>query len=192
MRVISGTFRGRTLKAPEGLSTRPVSARVREALFGILGDMSGARVLDLFAGTGAIGIEACSRGASRVVFVDSGAEQCRVIRANLEALGISGEVIQADVFRTVKRLAETGVVFDFVFADPPYERGLSDRAVESVCRLGLLSDGGIMAVTVRKTDALPPSAGDRSMIVDRRYGDTRLAIYGKMAGTMPSEVPGAE
>jgi 16S rRNA (guanine(966)-N(2))-methyltransferase RsmD len=179
MRVITGTLRGRTLKAPKGLATRPVPARVREALFAILGDMSGARVLDLFAGTGAIGIEALSRGADSAVFVDSGAEQCRVIRANLDALGVRGEVVRADVFSTIKRFARSGSVFDFVFADPPYERGLSHTALELVCGRGLLSPRGIMALTVRKTEELPPRAGDRMIVLDRRYGDTRLVIYGK-------------
>ena len=179
MRVIAGILRGRTLKAPKGLATRPVPARVREALFAMLGDMSGARVLDLFAGTGAIGIEALSRGAASAAFIDSGAEQCAVIRANLTALVIEGEVTRVDVFRAIERFAGEGRTFDFVFADPPYERGFSARTLESVCGRGLLSPRGIMALTVRKTEELPPLAGDRSIILNRRYGDTRLVIYGK-------------
>jgi 16S rRNA (guanine(966)-N(2))-methyltransferase RsmD len=179
MKVIAGTLRGRTLKAPKGLATRPVPARVREALFAILGNMSGARVLDLFAGTGAIGIEALSRGAASAVFVDSGAEQCAVIRANLSELGIEGEVVRADVFRAIGRIADIGRVFDFVFADPPYELGYSGKALEAVCTCGLLTPSGIMALTVRKTEELPHHAGDRVIVLDRRYGDTRLVIYGK-------------
>lgn len=179
MRVIAGTLRGRTLKAPKGLATRPVLARVREALFNMLGDMSGARVLDLFAGTGAIGIEAVSRGAASAVFVDSGAGQCAVIRENLSMLGIGGEVIRADVFRAIDRMAVEGRVFDFVFADPPYELGYSAKALEAVCTRGLLASRGIMALTVRKTEALPHLAGGCALMLDRRHGDTRLLVYGK-------------
>jgi len=178
MRVIAGTLRGRTLKAPKGLATRPVLARVREALFSMLGDMSGARVLDLFAGTGAIGIEALSRGAGSAVFVDSAAEPCRTIRANLDALGVEGEVVRADVFRAVERLVRGGRTFDFVFADPPYEQGYAGKTLEAVCGGGLLAPRGVMAITLRKTEELSSCAGDRTLQVDRRYGDTRLVLYG--------------
>jgi 16S rRNA (guanine(966)-N(2))-methyltransferase RsmD len=183
MKIISGTLRGRNLKAPRGLTTRPVLSGVREALFNVLGGMDGARVLDLFAGTGAIGIEALSRGAKSAVFVDSGAEQCAVIRDNLDALGVQGEVIRSDVPRALERFAKTGRTFDFIFADPPYEQGLSQAALEFVCGRGLLSPHGVMAVTVRKSEDLPGQTGTCERIFDRRYGDTRLAIYGERKKT---------
>ena len=179
MKIISGTLRGRNLKAPAGLATRPVLASVREALFNILGNMTGTHVLDLFAGTGAIGIEAISRGAESAVFVDSGAAPCAVIRDNLTALGITGEVIRSDVSRVLERFAKTGRSFDFIFADPPYEQGFSQATIEFVCGNGILAPHGILAVTVRKTEDLPECSGVCERIFDRRYGDTRLAMYGE-------------
>ncbi len=179
MRVIAGTKRGRSLRAPKGLATRPVLARVREALFSMLGDLDGARVLDLYAGTGAIGIEALSRGAETAVFVDSGVPPCRAIRENLDTLGLEGEIMKMDAARAVDLLARGGRMFDFVFADPPYDLGLAADAVVRVCGSGILAPRGIVAVTARKTETLPKDAGDdRTILVDRRYGDTRLAVYG--------------
>jgi 16S rRNA (guanine(966)-N(2))-methyltransferase RsmD len=183
MKIIAGTLHGRNLKTPKGLTTRPVIARVREALFTVLGDMSGTSVLDLFAGTGAIGIEAISRGAESVVFIDSGAEQCAVIRDNLSRFGAAGEVIRMDFCRALEKLSREGRSFDFIFADPPYEQGFSQQALEAVCGGDLLSPFGIMAITVRKTEEFPERSGERERIFDRRYGDTRLVMYGKSRGT---------
>lgn len=179
MRIIAGNLRGRKLKAPKGLATRPVLARVREALFNALGSIEGLRILDLFSGTGAIGLEGLSRGAQSAVFVESGAEQCAVIRSNLAALEMKGEVIRADVYRALDIFARAGRTFDFVFADPPYEQGMGSMTVNRVCKSGILSPEGVMAVTVRKNEELPKEAGTCRMIFDRRYGDTRLAMYGR-------------
>jgi 16S rRNA (guanine966-N2)-methyltransferase len=179
MKIIAGNLRGRKLKAPRGLGTRPVLARVREALFNVLGSLDDLRILDLFAGTGAIGLEALSRGAKSAVFVDSGYEPCETIRKNLAALGMEGEVIRSDVNRALDRFNTMGKTFDFIFADPPYERGMGGMTVVRVCESGLLASGGVMAVTVRKSEELPLEAGTCRMIFDRRYGDTRLAMYGK-------------
>ena len=177
MRIIAGSHRGKKLKSPKGLATRPVLARVREALFTILGDMSGLRVLDLFAGTGAIGLEALSRGADSLVLVESGFHQCSIIRDNLAALGREGTVIRADVSRALKRLVRDGKTFDFIFLDPPYERGFAQVAVKEIFAERLLSPGGIIAATVRHTESMPDGEGVYEMIFDRRYGDTRLVIY---------------
>ena len=179
MRIIAGNLRGRKLKAPKGLVTRPVLARVREALFNVLGGVEGLRILDLFSGTGAIGLEGLSRGAQSAVFVDSGAEQCAVIRSNIDALGMDGEVIRADVFRALDLFARKGRTFDFVFADPPYEQGMGRMAVTRVCENGILSSEGIMAVTVRKNEALPDETGSCIKLFDRKYGDTKLVMYGE-------------
>jgi 16S rRNA (guanine966-N2)-methyltransferase len=179
MRIISGNLKGRKLKAPKGLATRPVLARVREALFNSMGSMEGLRILDLYSGTGAIGLEGLSRGARSVVFVEFGAEQCAVISSNLASLAIDGEVIRSDVFRALDKFARTGKTFDFVFADPPYEKGMGSTTVKYVCESGILSSGGIMAVTVRKNEELPDPAGSCNIIFDRKYGDTRLVMYGR-------------
>jgi len=177
MRIIAGRLRGRKLKAPRGLGTRPVLARVREALFNVLGDVKGLRVLDLYAGTGAIGIEALSRGAESLVLIDSGHRQCRTIHENLSALGEDAFVIRSDVLKALRKLAADGSIFDFVFADPPYEKGLAQKTIVSVFDGGLLSGSGIMAVTVRHNEELPRGEDKYEIVFDRRYGDTRLVIY---------------
>jgi len=183
LRVIGGRLKGARLKAPRGLATRPVQAKVREALFSILGDVDGLGFLDLFAGTGAVGIEALSRGASEAVFVESGARQCRVIRENLAAVGAEARVFRSDTARALKRLESAGERFDIVFADPPYESGLSQETVALVCGGTLLSDGALLAVTVRKKETLPGTAGRCEIVVDRAYGDTRLVVYRKGPST---------
>lgn len=177
MRIIAGRLRGRKLKAPKGFATRPVLAGVREALFNVLGDLGGLRVLDLYAGTGAIGIEALSRGAVSLVLVDSGYKQCRVIRENLAIVGKDAVVIRSDVIKALEKLRNDGRIFDFIFADPPYEKGMAQETIISVFNKGLLSGSGVMAVTVRHDEELPGDEDKYEIIFDRRYGDTRLAIY---------------
>jgi 16S rRNA (guanine966-N2)-methyltransferase len=177
MRIIAGKFRGRKIKAPKGLATRPVLARVREALFNVLGDIEGTRVLDLFAGTGAVGIEALSRGAESLVAVEKGSQQIRIIHDNLSVLGVAARVIRSEVKTAIGKLSAEGERFDFIFADPPYDSGLAAAAVDAVFENGIISETGVMAVTVRKKENLPAGNDNYSMIFDRSYGDTRLAIY---------------
>ncbi|MCD6308300.1 MAG: 16S rRNA (guanine(966)-N(2))-methyltransferase RsmD [Candidatus Latescibacteria bacterium] len=177
LRVIGGRLKGARLKTPKGLATRPVQAKVREALFSILGDMDGVRFLDLFAGTGAVGIEALSRGASDAVFVESGARQCRIIRENLASVGSEARVFRSDTIRALKRLESAGCRFDIVFADPPYETGLSQETVSLVCSGPFLSGDALLALTVYKTESLPGASGGCETVFDRSYGDTRLVVY---------------
>lgn len=123
MRIIAGTYRGRRLKGPRGLELRPTSDRLRETLFDILGPgISGSFFLDVFAGTGAVGLEACSRGAREVVFVDSGRESCDLIRHNLGLCGISSgyRLVQRDAFTALRQLAQEKIKVDIAFLDPPY------------------------------------------------------------------------
>ena len=177
LRIIGGTFRGRKLKTLKGLATRPVLGRVREALFNVLGNIEGLRVLDLYAGSGAIGIEALSRGADSAVFVDSGFRQCRIIRDNLDIVGIHAEVIRLDSVSAVDRFRKSGSMFDFVFADPPYEKGLGVEILNAVCVSGIVTGNGLMALTVRQTEEIPATAGSWEQIFNRRYGDTRLVMF---------------
>src|SRR5437867_231202 len=141
MRVIGGTDRGRRLAAPRGFSTRPTAGRVREALFDILGPaVAGMRVLDLFAGTGAIGIEALSRGAARAVFVERGRDALRALRANLAALHLSRDrarVVAGDAVATLPALGRSELPFDLVFLDPPYATTVA-RVLEALARGPLL------------------------------------------------------
>ena len=189
MHIIAGRHRGRTLKTPKGFDTRPVLGKVREALFNALGDLNGIRVLDLFAGTGAVGIEALSRGAVSLTAVEAGAAQCRIIGDNLAMLGESADIVRTDVFRALKRLCESGRMYDLVFADPPYETGLSQRTVLAVLASDMVARPGLLAVTVRRREVLPGDpdwTGDAlpdgcAIVFDRRYGDTRLVVYRTMA-----------
>jgi 16S rRNA (guanine966-N2)-methyltransferase len=175
MRVIAGTYGGRTLKVPAGDATRPTSDRVREALFSILGPLDGARVLDLFAGSGALGLEALSRGAASVTLVDDAPAAIRAIRANLEALGASAEVRRADALRFLGSASAGGAHYDLILLDPPYRHaerlaGPLSAALPAVLALG--------AVAVAECDRRAPLALDLDLHDERRYGDTLIRIYG--------------
>jgi 16S rRNA (guanine(966)-N(2))-methyltransferase RsmD len=183
VRITGGEFRSRALRAPRGRATRPTSDRVREALFAILGGrVAGARVLDLYAGTGALGLEALSRGALRVTFVERGREALEAIRANVTALGVEArvEVVAAPVERA--RFIEPA---DLVFADPPYaDVPAAVRVLEEIVRGGALSDGATVVL-----EHPPPRAGEKpasgpeigGLLRDetRRYGDSCLTFYAR-------------
>jgi 16S rRNA (guanine966-N2)-methyltransferase len=177
VRVIAGTLLGRRLEAPPGRATRPTEDRVRTSLFDLLGPVpEGARVLDLFAGTGALAIEALSRGAGSAVLVERDAAAIRALRKNVETLGLVARV------RVLASDALTAPVrgdgpFDFVFLDPPYGSDLAERALPLA--VGLLARGGIAALEddARK-DPLPTPEGTTEW-KSRRYGDTRITLYRK-------------
>jgi 16S rRNA (guanine966-N2)-methyltransferase len=176
VRVIAGRFGGRRLVAPAGAATRPTADRVREALFSILGArVEGADVLDLFAGSGALGLEALSRGAAHATFVESAAPAQRALRANLEALGAEGEIARAEALRWLKGARQAARQYDLVFLDPPYR--------EAVALGGPLSD---LLPPVLAGEALVVSESDRRAPLEltlpitdeRRYGDTLIRIHG--------------
>jgi 16S rRNA (guanine966-N2)-methyltransferase len=193
MNIIAGKHRGRKLRTLKGQATRPVLGKIREALFNVLGDVSGLRVLDLFAGSGAVGIEALSRGASSLVAVEQSRAAVRIIRENLGLAGEAAEVVQDDVFRALRRLEAEKRSFDLVFVDAPYEEGLSQHAVLEVFARGLVAEPGFVVVTVRHGEALPGDAEwaggklpeSARMVFDRRYGDTRLAIFAREQAPVP-------
>jgi len=181
VRIVGGDFRGRSLRAPATAAVRPTSDRLRESLFNILahgyGDAAaGARVIDLFAGTGALGLEALSRGARFALLVDDGAEARALIRANVEALGVGG---RTRIFRrdaTKLGDAPAGEPFDLAFLDPPYGRGLAPRALASLVAGGWLREGALAVVE----EAAEAELGDQpgfEMAVRRVYGDTQIAIF---------------
>ena len=176
MRVIAGAYRGRVLKAPPGAATRPTSDRVREALFSILGArVAGARVLDLFAGSGALGIEALSRGAGEATFVDDAPAAIRAIRANLDALGAAAEVRRADALRFLGAASAAGAQYDLVFLDPPYRlaAGLGDALATALPVV--LAPG---AAVIAESDRRNPLELDLPILDERRYGDTLIRIHG--------------
>lgn len=175
MRVIAGVYGGRELVAPRGRETRPTSDRVREALFSILGDIDAARVLDLFAGSGALAIEALSRGAASATLVDSSPASVAVIRRNLEALGLAAEVVRRPALRFLGAACGDGRQYDLVFLDPPY-RQASALGRELTPALGpVLADG---ARVVAESDRRDPLSLGLPMLDERRYGDTLIQIYG--------------
>jgi 16S rRNA (guanine966-N2)-methyltransferase len=176
MRVIAGEWRGRPLKAPPGAATRPTSDRVREALFSILAPrIPEARVLDLFAGSGALGLEALSRGALSATFVDDAAAAVRAIEANLNAFGAEAEVRRADAVRFLAAARRDGAQYDLVFLDPPYR--LAERLAPALSEAlpAVLAPG---AVAVAESDRRAPLPLDLPLHDERRYGDTLIRIHG--------------
>jgi 16S rRNA (guanine966-N2)-methyltransferase len=180
MRIVGGRLGGRTLAAPQSQTIRPTADRLRESLFNILihayGDpISGARVLDLFAGTGALGLEALSRGAALAVFIDDSAEARGLIRANVTALGLGG--VTRIFRRDATRLGDSHPVgaFSLVFLDPPYGRGLADQALVSARVGGWLTPGALVVVE-EATDARFTPPGGFEEIERRRYDDTELVF----------------
>ncbi len=186
MRVVGGEFRGRALSAPAGRDTRPTADRLRQTLFDILvhgyaDSVRGARVLDLFAGTGALGIEALSRGAAYALFVEEAVEARGVIRTNIEALGLTG---RTRLFRRdATNLGPVGTVlpFNLIFADPPYGKGLGELAIHSAFSNGWLAPGALVVLEeADSVEIVPPSGMNIADI--RRVGGTQLAFLRAEAG----------
>jgi 16S rRNA (guanine966-N2)-methyltransferase len=176
MRVIAGQYRGRRLQAPAGEATRPTSDRVREALFSVLGArVEGARVLDLFAGSGALGIEALSRGAAEATFVDSAPAAIRALRANLEALGAEGEVRRADAGRFLGGASAAARQYDLVFLDPPYRLAGRLGSELTAALPAVLAPG---AAVIAESDRRAPLELGLPILDERRYGDTLIRIHG--------------
>ena len=174
MRVIAGTYGGRELVAPRGRATRPTSDRVREALFSILGKVTDLRVLDLFAGSGALGIEALSRGAGQATLVDSGAPAIAAIRRNLEALGITAEVVRQPAARFLGAALRDGRQYDLVFLDPPYRHASTLGRELTSALMPILA---VEARVVAESDRRSPLGLEFTLLDERRYGDTLIQIH---------------
>ncbi len=182
MRVIAGDARGRRLSAPRGLATRPTLARVRESMFSRLSvrlDFDGLRVLDLFAGTGSLGIEALSRGAAHVTFVEAARPALTALRRNLEALGFAARarVLKSDVLRGLETLAAQRAQFDLVLLDPPYRKGWGDIVLTRLMELSLLSGGAWVATEVSRLEAAPASQAGLERVSLATLGDHQIALY---------------
>ena len=185
MRVIAGTYRSRILKSLKGLALRPTSDRLRETLFNVLGrDIVGSRFIDLFAGTGAVGIEALSRGAVEVVFVENHGPAASLIRRNLQSLGIRSGVIvfAADAIRGLETLAarpeEKTARYDYVFLDPPYSAAKEyTRVLEFLGSAELLARSGTVVAEHRRNFDLPEEAGTLRRFRVLRQGDAILSFY---------------
>ena len=179
MRVIAGELGGRRLEAPRGLRTRPTSDRVREALFMSLGSLEGLEVVDLFAGSGALGIEALSRGASFAHFVDSARAAREALERNLAALGLEsrGRIWPLALPRALSRLAEPLRRADLVLADPPYGGAEARSVLAALGAPGVLRAGARVVVERHLKDELPAAAGLLALERERRYGETVVNLY---------------
>lgn len=173
LRVTGGNLGGRTLVAPAGRGVRPTTDRVREATFARLGALGGVRVLDLYAGTGALGIEAISRGAASVVFVERARASLDALRRNLAALGLGqgARIVARDVAAAVADLGRAGERFDLVLLDPPYEAGEDERTLRAVVAARILAPGAVLVVERSRRHALAPISG-LVLQDERRYGDS--------------------
>jgi 16S rRNA (guanine966-N2)-methyltransferase len=176
MRIIAGIHGGRRLQTPAGLDTRPTSDRVREALFSILGDrVQDARVLDLFAGSGALALEALSRGAAHATLVDNAPAAIRAITANVEALQADATVVRAEARRFLGGASRSGRSYDLVFLDPPYRLAATLGRDLSAALAAVVAPGGTV---VAESDRRAPLEVDLPLEDERRYGDTLIRIHG--------------
>ncbi len=178
MRIVAGEFGGRRLRSPKDEAIRPTIDRVREAVFSIIAPfVPGARVLDLFAGTGAFGLEALSRGAAGAVFVDQSREAVRIIRANIAICGAEerARVIHAPVLKAIERLAEAGDSFDLVFMDPPYGKGYLEETLPHLTDVA--HPDALVIGEHHVKDLLPPAPEGWSKTEQRRYGDTSVSFF---------------
>jgi pantetheine-phosphate adenylyltransferase len=182
MRVITGTARGRRLRAGRGPAIRPTADKVKGAIFSILASrfsIQSARVLDLFAGSGSLGIEALSRGAAAVTFVDHSAPAVRLLRANLQACRMEAHarILQMPLGRALVVLAGEAARFDGVLVDPPYERGLVEKTLAALARAGLARPGAWVMVEHHVEETPAPAYGPLRLTQTRRYGKTGLAVF---------------
>ena len=180
MRIIGGQARGRRLKVPKGQRLRPTSARVKEALFNILPhDLSGAKILDLFAGTGNVSIEALSRGAAEAILIDSSSESGKAIRENLRRLHLANrtKVWIVPVVRALKLLARRGETFDVIFLDPPYEQGWVTITLQAIAQGGLLRPTGVLIAEHSHREQLQTRCGPLVLDDQRKYGGTLLSFF---------------
>jgi 16S rRNA (guanine(966)-N(2))-methyltransferase RsmD len=166
---------------------RPTSDYLREALFDILGaSVRGVRFLDLYAGSGAVGIEALSRGVAEAVFVEQDRRCLQTLRENLQTVGLGmGEVMSGDVLKVLRRLASQGRSFDIIFLDPPYGTDLARQALLLLGSTPLLRSGGVVVVEHFAKDSLPVDAGDLLKVREKAYGQTVLSFYGRRKESRP-------
>lgn len=177
MRVIAGQARGRRLKAPKGMNTRPTSDRVKEAVFNVLaGRLNQSRVLDVFAGSGAMGIEALSRGAQRAVFIEKNHRAWLTLKENLLLTGFA-ELAQIYRGDYVNILPELNGTFDIAILDPPYNRGFIQPAASLITSLGLLEPDGLIVVETNAKSRETPDVKMLKLLKDSVYGDTAVLYY---------------
>ena len=174
MRVITGSARGRKLQEPKDPSVRPTTDMVKEAIFSIVQfDVPGRRVLDLFAGTGQLGIEALSRGARECVFVDNSPASLALVRKNLAICGMEGTVVRSDALAFLRHAGK----FDLVFVDPPYQAGLYGDVLDALFSFDILNEGGIILVESMRDESMPAAAAPYEKGRTYCYGRISLTVY---------------
>ncbi len=177
MRIVAGSRKGHRIEAPKGVVTRPTSDRVREAVFSIVGSVEGAAVLDLFAGSGAMGLEALSRGAASCLFVERDREAARTIQANLEKLRLTGATVSGrDVVPALRDERERGRRYDLVLVDPPYDEWQRHAPALAELLPAVLADGGIVVV---ETDERFEPDLPFALVTARRYGSARITVFSR-------------
>ncbi|MFH0877964.1 MAG: 16S rRNA (guanine(966)-N(2))-methyltransferase RsmD [Candidatus Omnitrophota bacterium] len=182
MRIIAGKYKGRLIRFPKHI--RPTQDKIRQSIFDVLAPVvKGARVLDLFAGSGAFGLEALSRDAKEVVFVDNDPRSCRVVIENLKALGFGRwqglgiGCFRQEAFRAVRILEKKGRAFDIVFLDPPYNLDLAKKALKTLGDSGILTTRSFVIAEHSRTEILPNQAGCLSLLKHLQHGSTIVSIY---------------
>lgn len=177
MRVITGSARGRRLMTPENNDIRPTTDNVKEALFNIIQfDIEGRRVLDLFAGTGQLGIECLSRGAAECVFIDENSTAVKIVKANLKACGLNGTVLQTDALSFLRSARK----FDLILIDPPYASPVYDEVLKIINSVDILSDSGIIICEASRERELPEMTEPYEKVREYRYGKVKLCKYVKL------------
>jgi len=179
LRVIAGTAKGKVLKTPDGMFTRPTADRVKEALFSIIQfDLPGAKVLDLFAGTGQLGIEALSRGASEAYFVDEREDACRLVRENLKRTNMDsiGHVVRSDYLSFLKKCTNK---FDIIILDPPYAEVFLENSINMITEIDILQTNGIIIAERPVGKEIPGGFSGYIRSKDYKYGNTLLTLYRK-------------
>lgn len=174
MRVITGTARGRRLRTPENYDIRPTTDNVKESVFNIIQfDIEGRRVLDLFAGTGQLGIECLSRGAAEAVFIDENTAAVKIVKENLKTCGFTAAVLQQDALSYLRHCGK----FDLIFVDSPYDSGLYESVLETINSVDILSDGGIILCESRREKSLPDMRAPYRKKKEYNCGRVKLTVY---------------
>jgi 16S rRNA (guanine966-N2)-methyltransferase len=179
MRIISGTSKGRKLATPKSQSLRPTSDRVKESIFNMLGEeIEGGMVLDLFAGTGNLGIEALSRGAKKVIFVERGRHALGLIQRNLAQFGLEekSEILPIDANQAIGILKQREKYFDLIFMDPPYEKGLIEKTLTKLNSHQIYHRDSLLVIEHHRRELLPPILNRWNLIRQRRMGDTVISF----------------
>lgn len=180
MKILTGSLRGKTIAFRPNPHLRPTADKVRQAIFNMLqGEMDGKKVLDLYSGTGAFGIEALSSRAKSVVFVEKNAAQCRTIKRSLELLRLSDQarVENSDAIKAIQQLAGEKPGFDLIFLDPPYEKGFALRTLRAISESVIFHEGSLVICETGEEEPIPQKIGRLNQVKNKRYGDTRILLF---------------